>query len=345
MVFLFTSVVFISFALVVERRQGIVMAAAIDNAKKVATTERQLNEFLAHEIRNPLSAAISACSFVSSVLDGGGGGAGGIIAGEMDNDHDMPYNSASSTTTDVKKALLDDVKVIDTSLSFINDFLRSVLDMHRAAVDDVELMMSPTNLLKDVLEPVCTMLRQRGCTFAVSCECCPHDLVVLTQPLCLKQILLHLGALATNSVVTGFVRFRVAVVKGCVELYVEDSGPAIPVDARITLFEKHETEFYDMAGGGTGTGLCFSKHLVQALQGDIWLDETYESGIPGNPGSRFVIALQKKTSPSPSIPVLLHILLLLFFLQRLLGQQQRQGGSDGRHRRAQHHGERREIPQ
>lgn len=40
----------------------------IDHAQQAAAAERQLNEFIAHEVRNPLSAAISACSFVSSAV-------------------------------------------------------------------------------------------------------------------------------------------------------------------------------------------------------------------------------------------------------------------------------------
>jgi hypothetical protein len=51
--FLFTSIVFIVFASVVERRQQIVMQV-VKSAEKAAT-ERELNEFLAHEVRNPLS--------------------------------------------------------------------------------------------------------------------------------------------------------------------------------------------------------------------------------------------------------------------------------------------------
>jgi nitrogen-specific signal transduction histidine kinase len=51
--FLFTSIVFGVFASVVERRQQIVMQGVVKALK--GCTERELNEFLAHEVRNPLS--------------------------------------------------------------------------------------------------------------------------------------------------------------------------------------------------------------------------------------------------------------------------------------------------
>ena len=64
--------------------------------------ERHLNEFMAHEVRNPLSSAISALSFVS--------------AGVSEHVPD-PVN---------KKAILEDVGIMDASLQFINELLHAV---------------------------------------------------------------------------------------------------------------------------------------------------------------------------------------------------------------------------
>ncbi|KAL7565588.1 hypothetical protein ACA910_014300 [Epithemia clementina (nom. ined.)] len=277
--FLFTSIVFIAFAFVVERRQRIVMATAIAHAEKAAATERELNEFFSHEIRNPLAAAMSACSFVRAALRG--------------------ESQRKIYQDDFKKGLEEDVKVIDTSLCFVNDFLRSMLEMHRATVDKAEFVLTPANLLQDVLEPVCTILRQRCFTFEVSCDC-PENLAVSTYTLCLKQILLHLGVPATNSVVNGFVRFRAAVVNGLLELYVEDSGPGILRNNHEMLLGATTPEDYGMREG-TGIALAFSRRLIAALRGDIQLDENYDSGIAGNPGSRLIIRLNRP--PVEIIPV------------------------------------------
>jgi signal transduction histidine kinase len=67
--FLFTSIVFVVFANVVERRQKIVMEGVVKSAEKVTARERELNDFLAHEVRNPLAAAMSALSFVTSAVN------------------------------------------------------------------------------------------------------------------------------------------------------------------------------------------------------------------------------------------------------------------------------------
>ncbi|KAL7565587.1 hypothetical protein ACA910_014299 [Epithemia clementina (nom. ined.)] len=291
-VFLFTSMVFIAFAFVVERRQSIVMANAVANAEKAATTERELNEFLSHEIRNPLAAAISACSFVKSAL---------TDSEDAHNNNKFPKRcSEKQICSEVvpHHSLLEDVKVIETSLSFVNDFLRSMLDIHRAAADEVGFDTCPVDLLEDVLKPVCTMLNQRCLKITVCCDC-PENLIVSTYPLCLKQTLLHLGVPATNSAESGFVRFRAAVVNGFVELYVEDSGPGIPPHDRGRLFDVPENKFYDLRENN-GIGLAFSQRLINALNGTIWLDENYDSGIENSPGSRFVIQLKQ----APIVPVI-----------------------------------------
>ena len=78
---------------------------------------------------------------------------------------------------------------------------------------------------------------------------------------------------------------------GMVELSVEDSGPGIPVERRQLLFKKYHTSL-DVVTQGNGIGLCLCKNLVTLLKGDIWLDESYDSGVPGFPGARFVVRLK-----------------------------------------------------
>ena len=41
-----------------------------------------------------------------------------------------------------------------------------------------------------------------------------------------------------------------------------------------------------------GIGLFLCKNLIELLDGDIYLDDSYDSGIPGRPGCRFVIDLK-----------------------------------------------------
>jgi signal transduction histidine kinase/CheY-like chemotaxis protein len=243
-------------------------AMMVENAYMAAKAERELNDFIAHEVRNPLSAAISATSFVSSVVS----------------------EANPLSTAEARQSAREDVRIIEASLHFINDLLRNMLDMHRASSNQLKIEMAHADLLRDVLEPVASMLYHRCDDFKVLLDC-PKNLVVMTDRLRLKQIVLNLGQNAAKFVEKGFVRLRADVVDGLVQVYVEDSGPGIPREKRTRLFCKFQ-ESLDSLNQGTGIGLCVCQNLIDLMHGEITLDENYESGIEGSSGSRFVIKLK-----------------------------------------------------
>ena len=163
--FAFAAILFIAFSYTVERRQQLMLEKVVENAQKAALAERELNEFLSHEVRNPLSAAISACSFVTTAIN-----------------EPQPLNDPET-----RKFAREDIEVVNCSLHFINDFLRSMLDIHRAGGNQIKIEKSPTDILKDVFEPVSSILYKRVAGFAVQIDC-PQGLVVLTDSIRLKQV-------------------------------------------------------------------------------------------------------------------------------------------------------------
>ena len=84
------------------------------------------------------------------------------------------------------------MSIIDSSLQFVNDLLRNMLDMHRASSNQMKIDFAPVDLLRDVLEPVASILYQRGSDFQVLIDC-PENLIVMTDKLRLKQCALNLG--------------------------------------------------------------------------------------------------------------------------------------------------------
>lgn len=244
------------------------MNSAIHHARKAADTAHELNEFLSHEVRNPLSAAISASTFVDTSL----------------------RETRCITDQRLHEALMDDVKIISSSLSFVSDFLRSMLDLHRAESHRIDLQLAPIDMLKDILEPISNMFYQRSTGVKIEVDCPPH-LLVVTDRIRLKQVILNLGRNAAKFVTSGFVRFRALQGDGDkLLIYVEDSGPGIPEEKRHELFQKFQPSL-DLLSQGTGIGLSLCKNLVRLLNGDLWLDVNYDSGIEGCPGARFVIQL------------------------------------------------------
>lgn len=272
-VFFATSLLFLLFFWVVERRQRLVVDEVVATATRAATTERELNEFLAHECRNPLSAALTAHEFVSSSLSE-------YRNKQRIDDHEL------------LKTLQSDVKTIGSSLGFVDEFLTTMLDMYRAEAKQTQVNLAQTDLWRDIFEPVLNMVSRRSDDVKISAQC-PNKLLLMTDGLRLKQILLNLVRNASKFVASGFIRCRAEVVKDRLELSVEDSGPGIPDHCRPTLFQKYQTSLH-VVGQGNGIGLSLCRNLATVLGARIYLDENYDSGVPGSPGARFTLQFDKE---------------------------------------------------
>ena len=108
-------------------------------------------------------------------------------------------------------------------------------------------------------------------------------------------MVLNLVRNAAKFVEVGFLRMRATIEDKDVRLYIEDSGPGIPMSKRENLFAKYQ-ESLDTLSQGTGLGLSLSKKLMNIMGGDIRLDNEYDSGVKGHPGACFVLDL--KTPPA-----------------------------------------------
>lgn len=80
-------------------------ALILTNAKETAKAERDLNDFIAHEVRNPVAAAMSATSFVKTAIS---------VKDPLKDE-------------EARKSVQEDVQIIDNALRFVNDLLRNML--------------------------------------------------------------------------------------------------------------------------------------------------------------------------------------------------------------------------
>lgn len=140
---------------------------------------------------------------------------------------------------------------------------------------------------------------------------------------------MNLGRNSLKFTTSGFVHFHAVLPdNGLVEVHVEDSGVGIPEEKQKNLFARfqssldvlsqvcavflmflflshlppsHTSSNCFLLFQGTGIGLSLCEQLVTLLKGCIFLDENYDSGIAGSPGSRFVIQLKQPCLPPGSI--------------------------------------------
>ncbi len=254
----------------------------VDSATKAARNERDLNEFVAHEVRNPISAALSACSFVSAKLD-----EVKLLVGK-----------------ETGARLQEDVAIIESSLKYADDLLHTMLDLHRIDAKEMQLRAVPTDIKHHILHPVASMIQRRedGATFEVTVEC-QDNLVVSVDRLRLKQIVFHLARNSAKSVKAGgFIRLRARPLskidfdgtsdeESGICLYVEDSGPGRIDEVCNSLVFAAYHDTVDAQNQGTGTEFSICKTFMQLMDGKIELDRSYNSGIPGMTGTKFSIRL------------------------------------------------------
>ena len=107
--------------------------------------------------------------------------------------HDDDTDGNLLKNEEKRKSVLDDVIIIDASLHFANDLLRNMLDMHRAATNQLNVDFTPVDILHDVLEPVANMLYTRDADYEVLIACPEDGLIVMSDRLRLKQMVLNLA--------------------------------------------------------------------------------------------------------------------------------------------------------
>lgn len=220
-------------------------------------------------MRNPLSSAIAALHFISTKT----------------SDPTMVPDAEN------REAIKSDIQVMDSSLQFVNELLRNMLDLHRSSDKVMKLHMEPTDVLQDVLEPVASILFMRGAKVEILVDC-PQNLIIDADCIRLKQIILNLASNSSKFVEQGFIRLRAEVVDDNILMHVEDSGPGIPEEKQKQLFAKFQ-ESLDVLNQGTGIGLSVCKNLSRLMGADLFLDNSFDSGVPGCRGTRFTLRLNQ----------------------------------------------------
>mmetsp|Transcript_16910 Transcript_16910/g.19197 ORF Transcript_16910/g.19197 Transcript_16910/m.19197 type:complete len:977 (+) Transcript_16910:176-3106(+) len=242
---------------------------AVERARTEA--EKSLNEYIAHEVRNPLSVAYYALNFVSGTL----------------------VTELKTSSVRTRESIEHDLHLVGSSLQYIHELLNNMLDLNQTKTGIFKLEERPTNIRDDILQPVKDLLHRHTSSFDMK-VLCPASLYVNVDPLRLKQIVLNLAKNSTKFVETGFIRLTAKKLSDeeiCIT--VDDSGPGIPDKIRQNMFQKYQF-IGDRLRQGSGIGLCLCKGLVDAMNGTITLREDYDSGVPGHPGSSFVITIPRR---------------------------------------------------
>lgn len=240
------------------------LRSALRSAEQASRAKSEFLANMSHELRTPLAAILGFA--------------------EILEDDDLPSESRRVFTGSIERSGRH-------LLAIINDVLDlSAIQSGRLPVQRV--LTALPRVLDDVLGLVRGEAERRGLTLVVAIDDdVPRQ--VETDPLRLKQTLLNLLGNAVKFTEAGRVALHVALSRrpagraGLLEFEIADTGPGIPPEKCVEIFDPFILG--DMSSTrsheGTGLGLSISRHLAGLLGGS--LDVASEVGV----GSRFTLTI------------------------------------------------------
>ncbi|HEV8473297.1 MAG TPA: ATP-binding protein [Methylomirabilota bacterium] len=176
------------------------------------------------------------------------------------------------------------------------NLINEILDISRIEAGRLSLSPEPVQVdeaFRRVLDLARPLAGNRGIQFDVD-GAALHERYVLADSQRLQQVLLNL---VSNAIKYNRDGGRVTLTcapasPGRLRLSVADTGPGIAAELQSRLFSPFDRLGAEAAGvEGTGLGLALSKHLVEAMSGEIGLDTAHDDG------SLFWVELAETTSP------------------------------------------------
>ncbi|WP_171815348.1 histidine kinase [Nostoc sp. PCC 7524] len=214
---------------------------------------------LAHDLRNPLTAAAIAIETLQS-----------------------NYNPETGEFKSLKPALIAHLfKQARNQTKTIDRMIADLLQVGRG--HDKEFSITPQKIkLGVVCFDILEELRDRYTTKSLKIETdIPNDLpCVYADPERIRQVLINLLDNAIKYTPEGGTINIAGLHRTTqkVQFSIGDTGPGIPPENRELIFENHYRLERDEGTEGYGIGLCLCKRIIRAHYGQIWVDSNPQGG-------------------------------------------------------------------
>jgi len=175
-----------------------------------------------------------------------------------------------------KEATRELLMTIDEEADRLNSLIGNLLDMSRLQSGALELVRQDVGLDEIVARAVASLGDRARQALVDVPENLPR---VHTDAALLERAVANVvdNAIAWSPA-DAPVRVEAAAIAGCVELRVIDRGPGIPVEQRENVFRPFQRLGDQHTGSGMGLGLAVARGFVDALGGELTVDDTPGGG-------------------------------------------------------------------
>ena len=227
---------------------------AKNKAEKLANSREEFLANMSHELRTPLNSIVGFTDQISAEIP---------EAGEK-----IEHVRNSS----------------EHLLRVVNDILDySKIESGKLSLETIGF--KPSTVIAECSEIMAYQAEQKSLDLIIESDSELKDLIVIGDPLRLKQILLNLLANAIKFTRNGHVRLATNLIEHTdevcrIQFSVEDTGKGIEPKSMEKIFGSYqqEEEAIDRQYGGTGLGLSISKKLIEMQDGELQVQSQYGEG-------------------------------------------------------------------
>jgi signal transduction histidine kinase len=238
----------------------------LTQSEKMASLGRLVSGF-AHELNTPIGIAVGSASALQNQAH-----KVKWLLEQEEVDVDELVSAVNSIDTGFQLTLAN----LERAGNLINSFKRTAIDQTASDI----ISFNVAELLQDTLNTLCNQFKKTTIQIHVSC---PKDLVVMSLPGALEQILTNL---LINSLTHGFaegrnsgdIHIRVELREEQLYLYYTDNGSGIAPEYLEKIFEPFFTTYRSHGGTGLGTYICYNLVTVQ-LKGSIHCESSPGNGV------------------------------------------------------------------
>ncbi|HOI32195.1 MAG TPA: ATP-binding protein, partial [Bacteroidales bacterium] len=230
----------------------------VEAKNKAEDSDRLKSAFLAnmsHEIRTPMNAILGFSDLLST--------------DEYSPEEKMEF-----------------IEMIKSSGKLLLNLINDIIDISKIEAGELKIQTSEFKLI-DLMDEMLQGFRQQmdrnGKSHVKLLLTHKEELksaLITTDRLRLQQILTNLLSNAMKFTQVGEIEFGALCINSSYEFFVRDTGIGIPEQKLEVVFERFRQadDSHTRLYGGTGLGLAITKHLVELLNGKIWVESQLDKG-------------------------------------------------------------------